>query len=146
MNMDLSNIPSIKSRRQKKRVGHGIGSGKGGHTSGRGAKGQKIRGKVSVHFEGGQNPFYKRIPKVRGFKSENGVLEVRASQLSRFPEGTTVNKVTLIRAFGKKASKYRSVKVVDGTARLNKKLNFIGINFSKSAGEQVIASGGSASK
>ncbi len=144
--MDLSNIPSIKSRRQKKRVGHGIGSGKGGHTSGRGAKGQKVRGSVSVHFEGGQNPFYKRIPKVRGFKSENDVLEVSSNQLGRFPEGTTINKVTLIRAFGKKASKYRSVKVIKGSVKLAKKLNFSGINFSKSAGELVLASGGTVSK
>lgn len=144
--MDLSNLISLKSHRQKKRVGHGIGSGKGGHTSGRGAKGQKIRGTVSVHFEGGQNPFYKRIPKARGFKSESNVLEVRLAQLNRFPEGKTVNKVVLIRAFGKKASKYRGVKVIKGTGKLEKKLNFNGIKFSKSTQELVLASGGVISK
>jgi len=140
--MDLSRIPSIKSRKPKKRVGHGIGSGKGGHTSGRGAKGQKVRNRVSAHFEGGQNPFYKRIPKVRGFKSESSVLEVSTNQLNRFRDGTNLSKLALIRAFGKKASKYRFVKVIKGSGKLTRKLSFNGINFSKSAQELVLASGG----
>jgi large subunit ribosomal protein L15 len=144
--MDLSNIPSIKSRKPKKRVGHGIGSGKGGHTSGRGAKGQKVRGAVAAHFEGGQNPFYKRIPKVRGFKSGNGVLEVRADQLSRFPDGETVNKTTLVRVFGKKSFKYSSVKIVKGSEKINNKINYSGVTFSKSVREAIIASGGTISK
>lgn len=56
------------SRYRKKRLGRGIGSGKG-KTSGRGVKGQKAREGVSLNgFEGGQLPLYRRMPK-RGFKN-----------------------------------------------------------------------------
>ena len=55
-------------RGAKKRVGRGYGSGKGGHTTGRGAKGQKARGKVKPTFEGGQLPLVRRIPKKGGFR------------------------------------------------------------------------------
>lgn len=144
--MDLFNLPSLKSHRQKKRVGHGIGSGKGGHTSGRGAKGQKIRNSVSANFEGGQTPFYKRIPKVRGFKSLESVLEVSTDFLNNFPEGATLSQLSLIKAFGKKASKYRHVKVIRGRRELKKKLNFSGVGFSESAAKLVTASGGSISE
>ncbi|MBU1070791.1 uL15 family ribosomal protein, partial [Patescibacteria group bacterium] len=51
--MNLSNLPKI-TQRPKKRVGRGYGSGKGGHTSGRGQKGQKSRSKIPIWFEGGQ--------------------------------------------------------------------------------------------
>ena len=57
-----------KINKTKKRVGRGIGSGKG-KTSGRGVKGQKSRSGVSINgFEGGQMPLYRRLPK-RGFKN-----------------------------------------------------------------------------
>lgn len=144
--MDLFNLPKVKSRRPRKRAGRGIGSGKGGHTTGRGAKGQKIRSSVSPSFEGGQSPFYKRIPKVRGFKSQISVLEVSTDSLSRFDDGATLSKTSLIKAFGKKASKYRKVKVIRGSGKLTKKLNFNGVGFSESAAKLVLASGGSVSK
>jgi ribosomal protein L15 len=55
-------------RRPKKRLGRGIGSGKGGHTSSRGQKGQKSRGKIGVLFEGMKvkKSLLKRLPKMRG--------------------------------------------------------------------------------
>ena len=57
----------LKNKKLKKRVGRGIGSGKG-KTSGRGVKGQKSRSGVAIKsFEGGQMPLYRRLPK-RGFK------------------------------------------------------------------------------
>ena len=57
----------LKTKRIKKRVGRGIGSGKG-KTCGRGVKGQKSRSGVAIKsFEGGQMPLYRRLPK-RGFK------------------------------------------------------------------------------
>ena len=60
--------PAAGSRRPKKRVGRGIGSGSG-KTSGKGHKGQKARSGVAVRtFEGGQMPIYRRLPK-RGFKN-----------------------------------------------------------------------------
>ena len=64
--MKLNTLTSIS--KLKKRVGRGIGSGKG-KTSGRGHKGQKSRSGVAIKsFEGGQMPLYRRLPK-RGFKS-----------------------------------------------------------------------------
>ncbi len=58
----------IKTKETKKRIGRGIGSGKG-KTSGRGVKGQKSRSGVAIKsFEGGQMPLYRRLPK-RGFNS-----------------------------------------------------------------------------
>lgn len=65
--MNLSSLPKIVTR-SRKRVGRGIGSGKGGHTTGRGAKGQKIRGKVPLTFEGTKfkKSLIKRLPLLRG--------------------------------------------------------------------------------
>ena len=64
----LNSLTKVTS--QKKRVGRGIGSGKG-KTSGRGHKGQKSRSGVAIKsFEGGQMPLYRRLPK-RGFNPIN---------------------------------------------------------------------------
>ena len=61
---------TIKVKTEKKRLGRGIGSGKG-KTSGRGVKGQKSRSGVAIKsFEGGQMPLYRRLPK-RGFNPIN---------------------------------------------------------------------------
>ncbi len=65
--MQLNNLSLNIKRKYKKRLGRGIGSGKG-KTSGRGHKGQKSRSGVAIkNFEGGQMPLYRRLPK-RGFK------------------------------------------------------------------------------
>lgn len=63
----LSNLPKIKTK-SKKRLGRGYGSGKGGHTSSRGQKGQKVRGKIHPLFEGQKNKksLIQRLPLLRG--------------------------------------------------------------------------------
>lgn len=63
----MTKLPKV-TQRTKKRVGRGIGSGKGGHTSGRGQKGQKSRSHISVLFEGMKmkKSLLKRLPKSRG--------------------------------------------------------------------------------
>lgn len=69
--MDLSNLkPAKGATRSRKRIGRGVGSGYGGHSSTRGDKGQKSRSGASipVWFEGGQMPLQRRIPKF-GFKN-----------------------------------------------------------------------------
>src|SRR5438045_8865824 len=66
--LNLSNLQPAHSRRVRKRVGRGLGSGKGRY-SGRGIKGQKSRSgshKMRAGFEGGQNPIYMRLGKQRG--------------------------------------------------------------------------------
>ncbi|OGC53984.1 hypothetical protein A2797_00435 [candidate division WWE3 bacterium RIFCSPHIGHO2_01_FULL_48_15] len=65
--MELSKLGKITARGHK-RVGRGYGSGKGGHTTGRGAKGQKIRGRIKLTFEGGQLPLVRRLPRRGGFR------------------------------------------------------------------------------
>ena len=75
----------VKNNKKKKRVGRGIGSGKG-KTSSRGHKGQKSRSGVAIKsFEGGQMPLYRRLPK-RGFKpiSKNLTVILNLSKIQNF--------------------------------------------------------------
>src|SRR5205807_6374687 len=86
--MRLNTIkPAAGSKKAKRRVGRGIGSGLG-KTAGRGHKGQKSRsgGFHKVGFEGGQMPLQRRLPK-RGFKSRthSDAAEVRLSDLAKIP-------------------------------------------------------------
>ena len=76
---------NIKDKSPKKRLGRGIGSGKG-KTSGRGVKGQKSRSGVAIKsFEGGQMPLYRRLPK-RGFNpiNKNKIAKINLDQLQNF--------------------------------------------------------------
>ena len=76
---------SIRVKSPKKRLGRGIGSGKG-KTSGRGVKGQKSRSGVAIKsFEGGQMPLYRRLPK-RGFNpiNKNKIAKINLDQLQKF--------------------------------------------------------------
>ncbi len=76
---------NVKVKAPKKRLGRGIGSGKG-KTSGRGVKGQKSRSGVAIKsFEGGQMPLYRRLPK-RGFNpiNKNKIAKINLDQLQNF--------------------------------------------------------------
>ena len=89
--------PAKGARRERTRVGRGIGSGLG-KTAGRGHKGQFARtgkGKVKPGFEGGQMPLQRRLPKV-GFRSKlkQDIAEVRTYQLDQL-KGTDVDFATL---------------------------------------------------
>ena len=88
---------TLKITTTKKRVGRGIGSGKG-KTSGRGVKGQKSRSGVSIKsFEGGQMPLYRRLPK-RGFNSINKskIAKINLDQLQSFVDKKRINPENLI--------------------------------------------------
>jgi large subunit ribosomal protein L15 len=77
---DLSSLPG--SRKTRKRIGRGIGSGKG-KTGGRGGKGQTARSGVRIKgFEGGQMPLHRRLPK-RGFKNTKFALKLCEVNLGR---------------------------------------------------------------
>jgi len=136
---DLS--PNAGSRRPRKRVGRGQGSGLG-KTAGRGQDGQKSRsgGRIRRDFEGGQMPLMRRIPK-RGFTNihrvEYQVVNVR--DLHRCdgdvgPEG--------LKAAGLVTSLRRPVKIL-GEGTLEKSLAVSAHKFSKSAQEKIEAAGGS---
>ena len=86
------------ARNTSKRLGRGIGSGKG-KNGGSGHKGQKSRsgGGVRLGFEGGQNPIYRRLPK-RGFTNYTTVeyAIVNVGDLNRFEDGTHVTPTLLV--------------------------------------------------
>ena len=135
--LSLSNLKKIK-RRKAKRVGRGYGSGKGGHTVGRGAKGQKARGKVPAKFEGGQLPLIKRLPHKRGFKNpfSKRPLVLNVSFFERFKGGSEISPKSLVKnGFLKKVPK-DGIKVL-GMGKLSKKLNFKGFLYSKSAKKKI---------
>jgi large subunit ribosomal protein L15 len=101
--MKLNEIRDNEGARPKfKRIGRGIGSGKG-KTSGRGVKGQKARTGVSLNgFEGGQLPIYRRLPKrgfVNVFRKDYAVLNIgaldAAIESGRLPAGQPVDEAAL---------------------------------------------------
>lgn len=94
-------LPKVVKKRQK-RKGRGYGSGKGGHTAGRGAKGQKARSKVGLLFEGikTKKSFIKRLPLKRGkgkFKKTKKPLILKLSHLDLLPAGSKVNVELLVK-------------------------------------------------
>ena len=132
-----------------KRVGRGYGSGKGGHTIGRGTKGHKSRSGYSnprPGFEGGSMPLSRRIPKLKGFSREylkHKYLTVAidiALLANSFDDNSTVSKPILLEK-GLISRNVVNIKII-GNAKITKKLNFEGIQFSASAKKTIEAGGG----
>jgi large subunit ribosomal protein L15 len=127
----------------KKRVGRGVGSGLG-KTSGRGQKGQKARQPGNIHkrhFEGGQIPLQRRLPK-GGFHNLFALksVEVNVRDLNRFDAGSTVDADAL-RAKGLVKGRFDVVKVL-GLGELDRKLTVKAHGFSASAREKIEKAGG----
>jgi len=127
------------------RKGRGPGSGHG-KTAGRGHKGLHARsgGSVRPGFEGGQMPFYMRMPK-RGFNNKRFAkvyAQINVSDLNQFDDGTVVNGELLIEKGIIK--KLHDGLVVLGNGELNKKLTVQATRFTKSASEKIEAAGGKA--
>lgn len=124
--MLLSNLPAVTSR-SKKRLGRGYGSGKGGHTTNRGQKGQKSRSKIPLWFEGGQLPLIRRTPFLRGkgkFKPLKAQpLIINLDQLNNFKVGAKVDIDTAIKTLKLNSTKVakRGLKIV-ATGKLDKAL------------------------
>src|SRR5438309_8796082 len=107
--VNLSTLKPSQARKDRKRVGRGLGSGKGRY-SGRGIKGQKSRSgshKMRAGFEGGQMPIYMRLPKERGSTSKDAMpigpfrtatVPVNVSRLDRFDDGAEVTLEALVEA------------------------------------------------
>ena len=141
--MRLNTIkPAAGSKKAKRRVGRGIGSGFG-KTAGRGHKGQKSRsgGFHKVGFEGGQMPLQRRLPK-RGFKSlaAGTVAEVRLSDLQKMP-GDEVDLLAL-KAAGVVSQLALSAKVIL-SGSLERKVALKGVGATKGAKAAIEAAGGS---
>ena len=151
--LNLSNLRPAQARKDRKRVGRGLGSGKGRY-SGRGIKGQKSRSgsaKMPPGFEGGQMPLDMRAPKLRGNTSADAMPigpfrtyshPVNLRDLDRvFADGDTVDLDSLV-AKGLLKNTKVDVKVL-GTGDLSKKLSVTAHSFSASAREKIEAAGGS---
>jgi large subunit ribosomal protein L15 len=151
--LNLSNLKPAAPRKNRKRVGRGLGSGKGRY-SGRGIKGQKSRSgshKMRAGFEGGQMPIYMRLPKLRGPYSKDAMpvgphrtstVPVNVSQLERFEAGAEITVETLVEAGIIKNSR-TDVKIL-GMGDLTKKLTVTAHRFSATAREKIEKAGGTA--
>lgn len=123
--MKLHELPKLSARKNK-RLGHGYGSGKGGHTSSRGQKGQKSRNGVRMSFTGSSWVWFKRLPFMRGksrFNSFGKRALINLSDLNVFENGALVTTESLIqmKIISKNQATISSVKIV-GTGKLEKKL------------------------
>lgn len=134
--------PAPGSKKDRKRVGRGTGSGHG-KTSCRGSKGQKARsgGSIAPGFEGGQMPLQRRLPK-RGFRNafKKHYALVSLKELSRFPAGSSVELETLGQA-GLVRDARDGVKVL-GSGDLSHALTVRVTRVSKAAREKIEAAGG----
>jgi len=95
--MKLNQITKSATNKLRKRIGRGIGSGKG-KTSGSGHKGQKARSGVAIHgFEGGQMPLYRRLPKF-GFKNftKKNYYELNLSSLQKLIDKNSLQENEII--------------------------------------------------
>jgi large subunit ribosomal protein L15 len=151
--LNLSTLKPAQTRNDRKRVGRGLGSGKGRY-SGRGIKGQKSRAgskKMAAGFEGGQMPIDMRMPKLRGNTSADAMpigpfrtysQPVNLRDLERvFEAGDAVTVEALVEKGLLKNTK-TDVKIL-GTGELSKKLSVTAHSFSASAREKIEAAGGS---
>lgn len=135
--------PAPGSKKARKRVGRGNGSGHGTY-SGRGLKGQKARagGKMRPGFEGGQLPLIKRLPKKRGFFNRFRVEYdvVNLGLLNKFDSGSEVT-IDSLRSAGLVHSLTKPVKVL-GTGEVDRPLTVKVNKYSASAKEKIEAAGG----
>jgi large subunit ribosomal protein L15 len=134
--------PAPGSKKERKRIGRGIGSGTG-KTSGKGHKGQNARsgGGVRLGFEGGQNPLYRRLPK-RGFTNRSRVEYsiVNLEELNRFTTGTDVTPETLVES-GLVRNAKDLIKIL-GNGDITVQLTVRANKFSQSAVDKIEAAGG----
>ena len=139
--MQLGELRPAVEKKDRKRVGRGMGSGLG-KTSGRGHKGQKARsgGGVRRGFEGGQTPLYRRLPK-RGFTNihAKNYTEVTLKMLS-LSKATDVTAETLLEEGI--IGKINDGIVILATGKLDKKLNVKANRFTAKAKEAIEALGG----
>lgn len=116
--MELNNLqPAAGSTKNTKRVGRGQGSGTG-KTAGKGNKGQKARSGYSMKrgFEGGQQPLYKRLPKVGFFSRVAKPYSINVDKVSQI---ATLDEITLdsIKSVYKLSRSVVKVKLIGSTAK-----------------------------
>jgi large subunit ribosomal protein L15 len=152
--LNLTSLKPAQSRQDRKRIGRGIGSGKGRY-SGRGIKGQKSRAgshKMRAGFEGGQMPIYMRLGKLRGATSKDAMpigpfrtstAPVNVGSLDRIAQGAEVTPESLVEVGLLKNTK-TDVKLL-GNGELKKKLTIRVHAISATARDKVEQAGGTVS-
>ena len=152
--LNLTSLKPAQARKGRKRIGRGLGSGKGRY-SGRGIKGQKSRAgshKMRTGFAGGQMPIYMRLGKQRGATSKDAMpigpfrtstVPVNVGALDAFDDGAEVTPETLVERGVIKNTK-TDVKLL-GNGDLKKKLTVRVHAISATAREKVEAAGGTVS-
>lgn len=147
--MKLNELNDIDgATHSRKRLGRGIGSGKG-KTGGRGVKGQKSRSGVAINgFEGGQMPIYRRLPK-RGFNNINS-KDFNTVSVGRIQQAIDANKLDVKVAITMETLRAAGIirKVKDGVrilsdGDLKSKVEIVADGASKTAIEKIAAAGGS---
>ncbi len=142
----MSKLSSLipATTKQKRRPGRGIGSTKGGHTSGRGTKGQWARqgALVPLWFEGGQLPLVKRLPMLRGkgrLKPTTQVVTITLADLQKVQaEVVTIETLKLEKMIPETATR---VKVI-ATGEITKEVSVKGLAITDTARKQIEAVGG----
>lgn len=142
----LDNLPKV-TKSKKKRVGRGTGSGKGGHTAGRGAKGTKARYKIALGFTGTKRrkSFLRKIPFLRGkgrFKPlRSGPVVINVGDLERLPKNSRVNLEFLIKQGYLTERSARFGAKILGQGKLKKSLT-VALPVSAVAAKKIKAAGG----
>jgi len=140
----LNNLKKI-TQKSAKRIGRGYGSGKGGHTVGRGTKGQRARksGQAPAWFEGGQLPLIKRLPMTRG-KSKFNVLRPTATVSLRSLNSMTAEVITLDTLKLEKVidPRFTKAKIV-ANGKIERKVKVQGLPVSAGAAALITKAGGS---
>ncbi|MCA9381234.1 50S ribosomal protein L15 [Candidatus Dojkabacteria bacterium] len=154
----IHNLPSPKTTKKSLRVGRGIGTGKGGHTTGRGTKGQKSRTgykKPRPGFEGGQNPLSKRLPKLKnvsGSRTRTRLFKLNkekrvpiklsvVANLANKGDEISFEKLTELGLISPVSHKTIKVKVLFDKD-IDKALTFLDIPVSKTAQKAIEKAGG----
>ena len=144
---EMQTVKLTKLKKPRKRVGRGYGSGRGGHTAGRGTKGQKSRSKIGVLFEGmkTKKSLTRRLPFLRGkgrLKPRSKPVTIKLGDLNALPARSKVNIDTLDKSglVNRSESARCGVKIVSG-GELTKNLT-IELPISRFASDEVVKQGG----
>ncbi|MEK7527520.1 MAG: 50S ribosomal protein L15 [Patescibacteria group bacterium] len=144
----LSQLKPIVSKAAK-RVGRGIGSGVGGHTTGRGAKGDKVRGKTKLTFDGTKikKSWIKRLPFLRGKHRTLALNKFQTLTLTQidkvYQSGDTINLKNIFEKFPQLNTRMYKLGVkILSTGEITKTFTFQKIKLTKSAAGKVITAGG----
>jgi len=136
--------PQAGSRKRRRRVGRGIAAGQGA-SAGRGMRGQNSRSGAGTRpgFEGGQQPLYRRLPKLKGFPVVNRkeYTTINVSKLNSLTANTEVNLISLKEA-GIITAVAGPLKVL-GDGELNVPLKVQAAAFTATARSKIEAAGGS---